>query len=220
MARWLPHVRGRIHLGQLWLGATPYGATLLQPSTSSCGRGSSPLIPLVQGKHRAFGTRCRAAWWWVAACSPGDPRRRAGGRRLASRLTSFSGSRLRDRRRSRSQMAVTRGMPRLQCRGTNVPAASETRTGSEWLLHGPGAKGPDRVQGRGARYAREWRAPLGSSDAQACHQAGFLFEPGSTRSRPPTESGDGAGRSGRQRDRASMPTAPARQAWAIRGRFG
>jgi hypothetical protein len=36
-------------------------------------------------------------------------------------------------------VAMTRGTPWPQCRGKNVPAASETRPGSEWLLHGPGS---------------------------------------------------------------------------------
>jgi hypothetical protein len=63
---------------------------------------------------------------------------------------SFSDDRARGRRQSRSEVAVTRGTPWLQRRGKNVPAASEPRTRSEWLLHGQVSRRPNRIQGCGA----------------------------------------------------------------------
>ncbi|YAD91533.1 transposase [Bradyrhizobium sp. Pa8] len=64
---------------------------------------------------------------------------RTAGRRVQQRRSKSLGNRRKcGGCRSRSEMAVTRGTPWLQRRGKNVPAASEPRTRSEWLLHGPG----------------------------------------------------------------------------------
>ena len=90
----------------------------------------------------------------------------AAGRRPTAKAEEFGQSLGNDRRhgrcRSRSEVAVTRGTPWLQSRGKNVPAAPEPRTRSEWLLHGPGPSGPNRIQARGAIPRARLRAPLGS----------------------------------------------------------
>lgn len=60
----------------------------------------------------------------------------------------------------RSEAAVTRGTPWPIRRGKNVPAASEPRARSEWLLHGR-PKGQPNTRLRCDYRARQ-RAPLGS----------------------------------------------------------
>ena len=130
---------------------------------------AGPKVP--QGARKttmivALARKLLIAFWRLVTDrrSPGRRRAAAGGLSLdrrRARTQSFGAGRdpVATSRRSRSEVAVTRTRPWLQCRRQNGPAASEPRRRSEWLLHGPG---PTRIQPN-TRSRREASRPTASS---------------------------------------------------------